>query len=67
MRRDLGFDLNVSPRQVQVWFQNRRQRVQRAHGGPMRADSLARRFARIDAGAGWWWRGGARAQGEGCA
>lgn len=29
MREQLGRDLNVTPRQVQIWFQNRRQRTRR--------------------------------------
>lgn len=41
MRQQLGNDLNVSPRQIQVWFQNRRQR-EKLHNPQGRAGPSAR-------------------------
>lgn len=41
MRMRLGFDLNVSPRQVQVWFQNKRQRSTSQLGTTWLTDLLA--------------------------
>ena len=41
MRMRLGFDLNVSPRQVQVWFQNKRQRSTSQLGTKWLTDLLA--------------------------
>jgi hypothetical protein len=40
-RKQLGLDLNVSPRQIQVWFQNRRQRERKRKEKGARSGGIA--------------------------
>ena len=41
LRKQLGHDLQVSPRQIQVWFQNRRQRQKAAEAAETKAATKA--------------------------